>query len=82
MKFIFEGIDNQLIIGHKQGITILFVSHQLESIKRLCTKCVYINGGEIRKIGDTNDVVDTYLMEQQVHKYATNIVRKELDKNT
>jgi lipopolysaccharide transport system ATP-binding protein len=65
----------------KQGITILFVSHQLESIKRLCTKCVYINGGEIRKLGSTNDVVDTYLMEQQVHKYATNIVRHELDKN-
>jgi lipopolysaccharide transport system ATP-binding protein len=65
----------------KQGITILFVSHQLESIKRLCTKCAYINGGQIRKLGDTNDIVESYLMEQQVHKYSTNIVRHDLDKN-
>jgi lipopolysaccharide transport system ATP-binding protein len=65
----------------KQGITILFVSHQLESIKRLCTQCLYINGGEIQHLGETNAVVNTYLYDQQIDKYAAHIVRKDLDKN-
>jgi lipopolysaccharide transport system ATP-binding protein len=65
----------------KQGITILFVSHQLESIKRLCTQCVYINGGQIKKLGNTYEVVDAYLAEQKVHQYAQHIARTELDKN-
>jgi lipopolysaccharide transport system ATP-binding protein len=65
----------------KQGITILFVSHQLESIKRLCTQCVYINGGQIKKLGNTYEVVDTYLADQKVHQYAQHIARTELDKN-
>ena len=65
----------------KQGITILFVSHQLESIKRLCTQCVYIHGGQVRKLGETYDVVDTYLSEQQLDKHSEHIVRTDLDKN-
>ncbi len=64
----------------KQGITILFVSHQLESIKRLCTQCVYINGGMIRKLGNTHEVVDAYLSEQQVSRHSAHIVRAECDK--
>ncbi len=65
----------------KQGITILFVSHQLESIKRLCTKCAYINAGEIQHLGNTFEVVDAYLSAHQVHKNTAHIQRKELDKN-
>jgi lipopolysaccharide transport system ATP-binding protein len=65
----------------KQGITILFVSHQLESIKRLCTQCVYINGGQVQKLGETYDVVETYLAEQQLHKHSEHIVRTDVDKH-
>lgn len=64
----------------KQGITILFVSHQLESIKRLCTQCAYVDGGTIKKLGNTHDVVDTYLAEQQVNQHSEHILRDKSDK--
>jgi lipopolysaccharide transport system ATP-binding protein len=65
----------------KQGITILFVSHQLESIKRLCTQCAYVDAGTIKKVGNTHEVVDTYLAEQQVHRHSEHILRDELGKS-
>ncbi|MEI6056111.1 MAG: polysaccharide ABC transporter ATP-binding protein [Lentisphaerota bacterium] len=45
----------------KQGRTILFVSHNMEAIKTLCSKSVHINSGLILKYGNTNDVIKSYL---------------------
>ena len=44
-----------------EGRTILFVSHNLEAIKRLCNRCILLRAGEIVKSGNTREVVDYYL---------------------
>jgi lipopolysaccharide transport system ATP-binding protein len=49
----------------KQGITILFVSHDLEAVKRLCNRCVYLDNGNIKKIGSTSKIINMYLEDQQ-----------------
>ena len=41
-------------ITQKEGRTILFVSHNMEAIERLCTRCILLNKGQIRSAG--NDV--------------------------
>ena len=43
--------------GH---VTVLFVSHSLEQVERLCTRCVWIEKGEQRMIGDTDEVCQAY----------------------
>jgi lipopolysaccharide transport system ATP-binding protein len=51
----------------EEGRTILFVSHQLNQIRRLCTRCVWLDQGRVRQIGPTADVVAAYeagIMEQ------------------
>lgn len=42
------------------GKTILFVSHDLSSIKRFCNRCIWINEGKIESVGNVNDVTDRY----------------------
>lgn len=42
------------------GTTVLYVSHSLESIKKLCDKVVWIEHGVVQKIGG-KEVCDTYL---------------------
>ena len=44
----------------KSGRTIVFVSHQMNQIRRLCERVIWIDGGEIRKDGPTLDVVSAY----------------------
>jgi lipopolysaccharide transport system ATP-binding protein len=64
----------------KQGITILFVSHQLEAVRRLCTQCIYLEKGQIQQIGNTNTILDTYLKVQTQNQVSLHIVREEMDK--
>ncbi|NBX19832.1 MAG: ATP-binding cassette domain-containing protein, partial [Bacteroidia bacterium] len=46
------------------GRTVLFVSHQMSSIRSLCTKGVMLNRGGIEYIGNTDDCVSLYLGSQ------------------
>jgi len=45
----------------KRGRTILFVSHNLPMIKKICTKGVLLDGGQVVAQGDVSEVVDVYL---------------------
>lgn len=42
------------------GKTILFVSHDLNSIKRFCNRTIWINEGDLIMDGDTDTVTDKY----------------------
>ena len=44
----------------KNGVTILYVSHSLESIKSFCTRAIYINNSKIIADGDTESVCKEY----------------------
>lgn len=48
----------------KNGTTVLFVSHDIITIKSLCNKVLYLNEGEIVKYGDSGEVCDLYLKNQ------------------
>jgi ABC-type polysaccharide/polyol phosphate transport system ATPase subunit len=44
----------------KTGRTILFVSHQLNQIRRLCDSCIWLDDGQVRQLGSTADVASAY----------------------
>jgi lipopolysaccharide transport system ATP-binding protein len=44
----------------RQGITVLFVSHDMAAISRLCTRGLMLNGGELVKDGSTDEIVELY----------------------
>ena len=43
--------------------TIVIVTHNLNSIRKLCTRAIWIKDGKVNMDGDTNEVVDKYLEE-------------------
>jgi ABC-type polysaccharide/polyol phosphate transport system ATPase subunit len=45
----------------RQGRTVLFVSHNLSAVRRLCTRAVLIQDGRIAADGGTADVVSRYV---------------------
>jgi lipopolysaccharide transport system ATP-binding protein len=45
----------------KEGRTVLFVSHNMDFISKLCTRAVLLNKGEIETIGAVDEVTHTYL---------------------
>ena len=48
----------------ESGRTVIFVSHDMQSITRLCRRVIWIKGGEIESDGEAKQVVGDYLHEQ------------------
>jgi len=49
------------------GKTVLFVSHNMGTISKLCDKCILLNKGNIIKAGATLEVIDYYLEKSKSH---------------
>jgi len=45
----------------KDGVTIVFVSHDLGAVRRFCDRTLLLNKGEQLVLGDTGDVIDRYV---------------------
>lgn len=48
-------------ISAKEGRTILFVSHSIETVLRLCNKGILLENGKMKAVGSMNDVAKSYL---------------------
>lgn len=47
-------------ITQKQGRTILFVSHNMDAVKKLCPKIILLEEGKIKSIGPTDKILEIY----------------------
>jgi len=45
----------------KQGVTVLFVSHDMDKIKEMCDRAIWLDGGGVRAEGNPQEVVGQYL---------------------
>jgi len=46
------------------GRTVLFVSHNMDSVKRLCNRGMVLENGRITYSGNINDAVNSYMQQQ------------------
>lgn len=51
-------------VSEKDGRTVLFVSHNMDAISRLCTRCVYLRNGVIAENANTHYVIAQYLQNE------------------
>ncbi len=45
----------------KEGKTMVFVTHSMDSVRNLCDRAVWLYQGQVKMDGNTNEVVDEYL---------------------
>ncbi len=50
------------------GTTLLFVSHNVEQVKRLCDHAVWLEKGIVRACGEVNEVCDQYMEMARANK--------------
>jgi ABC-type polysaccharide/polyol phosphate transport system ATPase subunit len=53
-----------------RGVTLLFVTHQLDQVRTLCDRALWLDYGEAMAIGDPVRVVDDYLQQVAGHAPA------------
>lgn len=59
-----EKSKNKMMEMIKGGTTVLYVSHSLESIKEICNKVIWLDHGQVVKIGNTKEICDEYYKSQ------------------
>jgi len=66
----------------ERGKTILFVSHDMGSVMKYCSRCLLINKGEQIEVGETPKVVNTYrrILVRNLNDYE--VMAKEQGKGT
>lgn len=52
-------------VSDNEGRTVLFVSHSMEAIRKLCQRGILLDDGKIAVEGNTDTVVDSYLAEEK-----------------
>ena len=56
-----EKCEKKMRTFHDAGITILVVSHSEKVVRETCTRCVWLDAGQLRADGGTDEVLDLYL---------------------
>jgi len=57
-------------VSAKDGRTVLFVSHNMNAVQRLCEKAVLLKKGGIEMQGETSHVIEAYLRSSQSRESA------------
>ncbi|CAA9290197.1 MAG: Teichoic acid export ATP-binding protein TagH [uncultured Cytophagales bacterium] len=60
-------------VSRNEGRTVLFVSHNMSTIKRLCKTGILLKGGRVEKTGNITDVAAEYLKPVQAIASTENI---------
>jgi lipopolysaccharide transport system ATP-binding protein len=47
----------------RAGKTLLFVSHDVDTVRALCSRCIYLDCGSVRDAGPTPVVIDRFLRD-------------------
>ncbi len=57
-----------------RGVTLMFVTHQLEQVRNLCDRALWLDHGEAVAVGDPVRVVDSYLQQVAGSRTAQGVV--------
>ena len=61
VKFQQKCLDKMSEAAHKDGRTVLYVSHNMNTIRRLCDRCIVLDHGKVVFDGDVDRAIAVYL---------------------
>lgn len=64
-------------VSKGEGRTVLFVSHNIASVKKLCNKGIFLENGTINQIGDIDRIINAYVEEN----LGLNVIKETLKSN-
>jgi len=59
LKFQKKCLGRMEQVG-QDGRTVLLVSHQMDTIRKFCSRCLWLHDGTIKEEGETNGVIRSY----------------------
>ncbi len=66
VKFQQKCLDKMSEAAHQNGRTVLYVSHNMSTIRRLCDRCIVLDHGKVVFDGDVDEAIRIYTQEINV----------------
>ena len=57
-------------VSENQGRTVLFVSHNMVSIEKLCSRAILLDRGKILYEGNTSETINRYIKGERLHEIS------------
>ena len=61
MAFQTKCLDKMREAANREGRTVLYVSHNMNTIRKLCDRCIVLDKGKIIYTGDVDRAIEVYL---------------------
>ncbi len=61
MKFQQKCLKKMSEVSENEGRTVLYVSHNMNTIRQLCDRCIVLSHGEVVFDGDVEDAISIYM---------------------
>lgn len=75
MKFQQKCLGKMDDAAHGEGKTILYVSHNMTTIRQLCSRCIVLSHGKVIFDGDVESAIEVYMGENKVSSAETEIAK-------
>lgn len=59
-EFQKKSLGKMRDVAADKSRTVIFVSHNMDAIQAICNKCIWLSNGEVKKMGDTAEVIEAY----------------------
>jgi len=63
-EFQKKAIGKMQDISRSDGRTVLFVSHDLTAIQNLCNRCILLENGQMKQVGDVKEIINSYMISE------------------
>lgn len=59
-------IDRMKKVAEEEGRTILYVSHNMQTVKSLCSRCIVLSHGQLAFEGSTDEAIAVYMQDENL----------------
>ena len=80
MAFQKKCLDKMRDAAKKEGRTVLYVSHNMNTIRQLCDRCVVLDKGKVAFEGDVEEAIGVYLGTKNSNKPVIDLNAQEREK--
>lgn len=76
MAFQTKCLDKMREAATKDGRTVLYVSHNMNTIRKLCDRCIVLDKGRVVFEGNVDDAIEVYLKKGNVDEKTCDLTKE------
>lgn len=70
VNFQNKCIERMKKVANEEGRTVLYVSHNMSTVKSLCDRCVVLKKGEVAFVGAVDEAIGVYVQNEKLDNTA------------